>query len=397
MDVRTGKGLSQQQLLLPVLKSIAEAGGRARSRAICDTVAERVGISADERTRKVLAGKAGSINAFDRQVRWAQQKAKLLGLAEPLGDGQWRLTGKGRSALREARPGLVFAVFATEHGVALFARAEDAVRFIDDGSVSLIMTSPPYPLIRAKAYGNEDERRWVDWFMRVSQGWSSKLTPEGSIVLNLMDTWQKGRPHLSLYQERLLLALADAGISLCQRFAWRNPAKLPAPAEWVTVRKVRAKPGLEQLLWLSPHDHPRADTTGVLRPYSDAMIARIRKGGEQAAKRPSGFAFAAGSFSRDNGGAIPDTLITASNTESNGEYIRACKDHGLPVHPARFPRAIPEFFIKLLTRVGDLVWDPFGGSGTVARTAEDLGRRWLTSEMILDYVLGQRLRFTSVV
>ena len=65
------------------------------------------------------------------------------------------------------------------------------------------------------------------------------------------------------------------------------------------------------------------------------------------------------------------------------------------MHPARFPGALAAFFIKMLTRAGDVVMDPFGGSGTTAAEAEKLGRRWITVEMILDYIMGHRLRFSQ--
>jgi len=393
-DPKRSSAPTQQALLFPLLESMADEGGRARSKRLCDKVAKRIGVSDEVRTRRVLAGKAGSINEFDRSVRWAQQKAKALGLAEPItGTGQWRLTGKGRGALREAKPGVVLTVFTTDNGFALFARAEDAIGMVDDGSVQLLLTSPPYPLLRTKEYGNVDEKTYVNWFMKIADQWPRKLTADGSILINTMDVWMPGRPQVSLYQERLLLALEEAGINLCQRFQWHNPSKLPSPAEWVTVRRVRVKPGLEQIFWLSPHEHPYADNRQVLRKYSQAMVDRIAAGGERKALRPSGFDMAAGSFGNDNGGSIPDNLISAANTESNSNYISACKAAGLPVHPARFPRALPEFFIKLLSRAGDIVFDPFGGSGTTAKCAEDLGRRWITSEAVLEYVLGSRLRF----
>lgn len=387
---------SQQSLLFPLLESLKEEGGRARSKALCDRVAEAVGVDPEVRSRKVFAGQAaGNVNAFDRNVRWAQQRAKALGLAEPLGDGLWRLTGKGRSALREARPGVVVTVFTTESGFALFGRAEDALSVVEDGSVQLLLTSPPYPLVREKQYGNVDEKMYVDWLLKIMEQWPRKLTSDGSMVLNLMDTWKSGSPTVSLYQERLLLALADAGIHLSQRFSWHNPSKLPAPAEWVTVRKCRVKPALEQVFWLSPHEHPFADTSQVLKPYSASMLALLERGGERAAERPSGYEMKDGGFARDNGGALPDNLITLANTESNSAYIEGCKAAGLPVHPARFPGGLASFFIRMLTRVGDLVVDPFGGSGTTGAEAERLGRRWITCEMILEYILGHRMRFTQ--
>jgi|JI10StandDraft_1071094.scaffolds.fasta_scaffold05654_18 DNA modification methylase len=387
---------SQQSLLFPLLESLQAEGGRARSKALCDRVAKAVGVPDDVRSRKVFAGKAaGEINAFDRNVRWSQQRAKALGLAEPIGDGMWRLTGKGRHALREAKPGIVVTAFTTDSGIALFGRAEEAMQYVDDGSVQLVLTSPPYALVRQKEYGNVDERRYVDWLLKIMEAWPRKLTSDGSIVLNLMDTWREGSPTVSLYQERILIALDDAGIKLAQRFQWHNPSKLPAPAEYVTVRKCRVKPALEQVYWLSPHTEPFADTSQVLKPYSESMKALLQRGGERAASRPSGYEMKAGGFAQDNGGALPDNLLSIANTESNSAYIAGCKEAGLPVHPARFPGALAAFFIKMLTRAGDVVMDPFGGSGTTAAEAEKLGRRWITVEMILDYIMGHRLRFSQ--
>lgn len=387
---------SQQSLLFPLLESLEAEGGRARSKALCDRVAEAVGLPKEVRSAKVFAGKAaGEVNAFDRTVRWSQQRAKALGLAEPIGDGMWRLTGKGRHALREAKPGVVVTVFTTDSGIALFGRVEEAMKYVDDGSISLILTSPPYPLLRQKQYKNVDEKRYVDWLLGVMEQWPAKLTGDGSIVLNLMDCWRQGSPTVSLYQERLLLALEDAGINLAQRFMWHNPSKLPAPAEYVTVRKCRVKPALEQVYWLSPHEQPFADTSQVLKEYSESMKALLARGGERAAERPSGYEMRDGGFARDNGGAIPDNLLSLANTESNSAYIAGCKAQGLPVHPARFPGGLASFFIKMLTRAGDVVMDPFGGSGTTGAEAEKLGRRWITVEMMLDYVLGQRVRFSQ--
>jgi DNA modification methylase len=282
-----------------------------------------------------------------------------------------------------------------EHGTALWAAAEDAVGYVEDGSVQLIVTSPPYPLLRQKAYGNASAQDYLDWFVKLAASWPQKLTPDGSIVLNLGDVWEAGQPTVSVYQERLLLRLIDdLGWQLCQRFAWQNPSKLPAPAEWVTIRRVRVKPSLEQVFWLTPANRqPYADNRMVLTPYSARMQARLAEGGERAAKRPSGYEFAEHAFAHDNGGAIPGSLITAPNTVSNDRYLQRCREEGLPAHPARFPAALPEFFIKFLTRPGDIVADWFGGSSTTGEVAERLGRRWITCDRVLAYVLGSRHRF----
>ncbi|NBJ13921.1 site-specific DNA-methyltransferase [Microvirga arsenatis] len=387
------KKVSQSQLILPLLDAIEERGGAAKARDVYDLVADRVNLSAEDRaTRITISGH--SYNAFEREVRWAQQRAKLQGLLRPAESGLWTLTDKGSSALTKATPGLVVTIFMTDKGAALWGHCEDAVGLLDDESISLIFSSPPYPLLRKKQYGNLDEREYLDWMVRLAETWMPKLAKDSSVVLNLGDAWRRGEPTLSLYQERLLIRFEDElGLNLCQRFAWQNSARLPNPAEWVTIRRVRVKPSLENIFWLSASDNPYADNRQILVPYSDSMKAMLKRGGQEAASRPAGYRMADGAFGNDNGGAIPGNLIVAANTESNSDYIRGVKAAGLPVHPARFPATLPETFIRFLTRPKDLVFEPFGGSLTTAAVAEALDRRWVASECMLEYIQGGQLRF----
>jgi hypothetical protein len=236
------KKISQSRLILPLLDAIEERGGTAKARDVYDLMAEKVELSAEDRAARItISGQ--SYNAFEREVRWAQQRAKLQGLVMPADSGLWALTDKGSSALRKATPGLVVTISMTDKGAALSGHCEDAVGLLEDESCQLMFSSPPYPLVRSKEYGNEDERSYVEWLLRAAQEWPRKLTKTGSVVLNLGDAWRRGEPTLSLYQERLLIKLEDElGLKLCQRFAWQNTAKLPAPAVWVTVRLVRVKP-----------------------------------------------------------------------------------------------------------------------------------------------------------
>lgn len=387
------KKISQSQLILPLLDAIEERGGAAKARDVYDLVAERINLAAEERAARITIS-GHSYNAFEREVRWAQQRAKLQGLLRPAASGLWALTTKGSSALTKATPGLVVTIFMTDKGAALWGHCEDAVGLLDDNSVALLFSSPPYPLLRQKEYGNLAEREYLDWMVRLAEQWMPKLAKDGSVVLNLGDAWRRGEPTLSLYQERLLIRFEDElGLKLCQRFAWHNPARLPNPAEWVTIRRVRVKPSLENVFWLSASDSPYADNRQILVPYSDSMKAMLKRGGQEAASRPAGYKMAAGAFGNDNGGAIPGNLIVAANTESNSDYIRSVKAAGLPVHPARFPADLPETFIKFLTRPKDLVFEPFGGSLTTAAVAEALDRRWVASECMLEYIQGGRFRF----
>jgi DNA modification methylase len=131
----------------------------------------------------------------------------------------------------------------------------------------------------------------------------------------------------------------------------------------------------------------------VLKPYSRSM-KRLLRDGYDTARRPSQHDIGP-HFRRDNGGAIPPNLLEVPNTRSADQYIRRCREAGLPVHPARFPPAVPEFFVRFLTEPGQLVLDPFAGSNVTGQVAEGLERHWLSVELNADYVAGSRLRFAE--
>lgn len=100
-----------------------------------------------------------------------------------------------------------------------------------------------------------------------------------------------------------------------------------------------------------------------------------------------------GTFAADRGGSIPPNLIECGNNESNSYYIKESKRRGHKIHPARFPAALPSFFIRLLTDPGDSVLDPFAGSNTTGWIAESLGRRWVAIEKNREYAKDSQLRF----
>jgi site-specific DNA-methyltransferase (cytosine-N4-specific) len=284
--------------------------------------------------------------------------------------------------------------YATAHGRAYHADGLDVLRQLPADSVSLVLTSPPFALRRQKAYGNVAANEYVEWFWPFARAIHRVLRPDGSFVLDLGGTWNRGSGTRSLYQYHLVLRLTQL-FHLAQEIYWYNPSKLPTPAEWVTIRRTRIKDAVTTLWWLSKTVDPNADNRRVLRPYSRSMHRLLREGYEPA-RRPSQHAIGP-HFRRDNGGAIPPNLLQVPNTRSQDEYIRRCRRAGLPVHPARFPQAVPDFCIRFLTEPGQLVVDPFAGSNVTGRVAEELGRRWVSVEINADYVAGSRLRFEPAV
>ncbi len=265
---------------------------------------------------------------------------------------------------------------------------------VEPKSVSLIVTSPPFGLVRKKEYGNIDADRYVEWFEPFGEAFRRVLKPNGSLVIDIGGTWNRGQPTRSLYHYELLIMLCrKQGFHLAQEFYWWNPSKLPTPAEWVTVRRIRVKDAVNCIWWLSPTPWPKSSNKRVLQPYSESMQVLL-KNGYRAKMRPSGHDISE-NFSVDNGAAIPPNLIAVPNTESNSYYLRYCRENNLTPHPARFPSDLPEYFIRMLTDRGDLIVDPFAGSCVTGEVAERIDRRWICAELVEEYLKGALARFHS--
>jgi site-specific DNA-methyltransferase (cytosine-N4-specific) len=285
--------------------------------------------------------------------------------------------------------------YRTGLGTQLIGDSRDMLRGLPRGSIDLIMTSPPFALLRKKAYGNEDQHKYVAWLAEFGELALPALKDTGSLVIDLGGAYQRGVPVRSLYNYRVLLEFVDnVGYHLAEEFFWHNPSKLPSPIEWVNKRKIRVTDSVNTVWWLSKTEHPKADVRKVLVEYSDKMKQLLKDPAKyyDPTDRPSQHAISA-QFGRDNGGAIPKNLLTLPNSESNSRYMRACKAIGLTRHPARFPEGLPKFFIEFLTDEGDLVLDIFSGSNTTGRAAETLGRRWLGCESSSDYAGASLMRF----
>ncbi len=281
--------------------------------------------------------------------------------------------------------------FKTKEGAAYLGDSAELLTGLRESSVNLIMTSPPYALHFKKEYGNVDQGDYVEWFLGFAEHFHRILTDDGSLVVDIGGAWTPRKPTRSLYHFELLIALCRRiGFHLAQEFYWYNPAKLPAPAEWVTVRKIRVKDAVNCIWWLSKTPHPKADNQKVLTEYSPDML-RLLKKGYRAKPRPSGHVITK-KFT-DKGGAIPSNVLIFGNNDANGAYMSRCKESGIKPHPARFPTQIPTFFIRYLTDKGDLILDPFAGSNTTGEAAEREGRRWLAFEREETYLKASTFRF----
>jgi DNA modification methylase len=265
------------------------------------------------------------------------------------------------------------------------------------GRVKLIFTSPPYPLNRKKRYGNRQGDEYVEWIADLAPKLRDLLSDDGSIVMEIGNSWNPGEPTMStLALEALLSFLKAADLKLCQQFVCHNPARLPSPAQWVNVERIRVKDSFTHIWWMAPSAWPDANNRRVLTGYSDAMKKLLTRQSYNSGKRPSEHKIGAKSFLNNNGGAIPSNVLSISNTDVD-DYIRFCEMHGLVPHPARMPKALAEFFIRFLTGARNLVLDPFGGSNVTGAAAESLGRRWVAIEPSANYIFGSKSRFDGSI
>ena len=188
-------------------------------------------------------------------------------------------------------------LYATDMGEAWAGDSRKLLRQIEDESIDLVLTSPPYGLVKKKEYGNESQEDYVRWFRPFAKEIHRVLKPEGSFVLNIAGAWQKGQPTRALYPYRLVLDLCEPNtrrktppvFHLAQEFYWLNPAKIPNPVQWANVTRERVKDAVEPIWWFSKSPHPKASNRNVLVPYSEHMQRLLRTGKYNGGTRPSGW------------------------------------------------------------------------------------------------------------
>lgn len=280
------------------------------------------------------------------------------------------------------------------------------------GKVQLIITSPPFPLNKKKEYGNFQGEDYKEWLASISIGLCELLTSNGSIVIEMGNGWEAKSPIFSTLPIESLLEFKKKGLlNLCQEFICYNPSRLPSPAQWVTIERIRTIDSYTRLWWMSKSKRPKADNRKILRPYSERMKKLLKKQSYNSGKRPSNHKINDTSFLTNNRGSImpnviqiedimepgsarmPENIFSLSNTKSNTKFMNACKESGITPHPARMPLELVEFFVEFLTDENDIVFDPFGGSNTTGYIAEKLKRNWIVTEVLENYAEQSKLRF----
>jgi site-specific DNA-methyltransferase (cytosine-N4-specific) len=286
------------------------------------------------------------------------------------------------------------------------------------GNIQLILTSPPFPLNKKKSYGNLNGEEYKKWFSSLAKTFSNLLKDDGSIVIELGNSWEPNHPVQSLLHLESLLKFVNypkANLRLCQEFICYNPSRLPSPAQWVTVKRIRTVDSFTRLWWMSKSDYPKADNSKVLRPYSKSMKSLLARKNFNSGKRPSEHKISEDAFLKDNKGSImhnvieleqidvkrdprlPNNMLSFANTSSNDFYSKKCREKGIKIHPARMPLSLASFFIEFLTEPGDIVFDPFAGSNTTGYCAEILNRKWISMEVMEEYGEQSKIRFEDPI
>lgn len=173
-----------------------------------------------------------------------------------------------------------------EYGASYLGDALTLLDAIPEGAVDLVLTSPPFALTREKEYGNESSDKYIDWFLPFARKIKDKLSDTGSFILDLGGAYLPGAPSRSIYQFEVLVRLCrELDFVLAQEFYHYNPSRLPAPAEWVNIRRCRVKDSVNVVWWLSKTAFPKADNRKILKEYSASMKSLLRNEVMQTARR----------------------------------------------------------------------------------------------------------------
>lgn len=383
----------------PVADAFADHG-RLDTRTLYRDVAERAGLTQAQREDRSRVGRSGKRhNLTERGIRWHVQTLKHMGVVQRVERGVWELVERTREGLHVPAVPQRLVAFSTDLGVAIWGDNMDLMPRLNE-PVHLVLTSPPYPLRKPRAYGNVPLHAYVDFVLRSLEPVVRTLAPGGSIVLNFSnDVFEAGSPARSTYIERIVIALEDhLGLHLMDRMPWVNLAKAPGPIQWASKHRIQLNTGYEPLVWMC-NDPLRsfANNQRVLEPHTERHLKLIAAGGTERDADYSDGAYArrAGAFGRPTAGKIPrNVLMHGSRCADAIQTRRDARALGLRSHGAVMPSSVAEFLVRYLTDVGQLVLDNWGGKGTTGLAAERLGRRWIICDRVLDYLRagGERFR-----
>lgn len=258
----------------------------------------------------------------------------------------------------------------------ILADCLDYMKTIPDDSIDIVFTSPPYANQRNKTYGGVDDKEYISWFLEIASEIKRILKPSGSFFLNIKSHIKNGER--SLYVYKLLISLKeDCGFKFIDEFCW---TKLPFPGNY----HGRFKNAFEPIFHFGKFDkiteltfNPLACGTNI----KDVTINRARFKCTAKPKNNSGMIRHSNNFANLEL-ARPSNVVSINNiVNQNDSRI---------FHPAVFPVRLAEFFIKSFSNEGDVVLDPFSGSGTVGLVCIDTNRNGILIEKKEEYYIKSK-------
>lgn len=245
----------------------------------------------------------------------------------------------------------------------------ETMKKMEENSIDLIITSPPYADRRKTTYGGIHPDRYVEWWLEISKELQRVLKPTGSFILNIKENVVDGERHT--YVLELIIAMKNQGWLWTEEYMWHK--KNSFPGYWPN----RLRDGWERLLHFTKEKKFNMYQDQVKVPIGDWVKTRLENPAEYDKKRQKSSVGSGFGVKRANW--VDKDLVLPNNV------LHLAAEAGNKSHSAAYPEKLPEFFIKLFTKPNDLVYDPFIGSGTTAKVSLHLNRNFVGSEISEEY------------
>lgn len=252
----------------------------------------------------------------------------------------------------------------------LFGDCLNILNSIEENSIQLIMTSPPYADARKHQYGGIKPEDYTNWFLPRAEQFLKVLKPSGTFILNIKEKVIDGER--STYVIDLIKSLREQGWRWTEEFIWHKNCSFPG--KWRT----RFRDGWERILQFNKDKYFDMYQNEVKVPASEATIKRIKRLTENDKKMHVSQTGSKMSYKLTNWigrDTVYPTNVLYLAAETSNKH-----------HPATFPISIPTWFIKLFSKEGDVVLDPFCGSGTTCLAAKKLNRQYIGIDIKQEYV-----------
>ena len=245
----------------------------------------------------------------------------------------------------------------------------ETMKRMEDNSIDLIVTSPPYADRRKTTYGGIHPDKYVDWWLEISKEVQRVLKPTGSFVLNIKENVVDGERHT--YVLELIIAMRKQGWLWTEEYMWHK--KNSFPGYWPN----RLRDGWERLLHFTKEKKFNMYQDQVKVPIGDWAKTRLENPTEYDKERQESSVGSGFGVKRANW--VDKDLVLPNNV------LHLAAEAANKSHSAAYPEKLPEFFINLFTQPKDIVYDPFMGSGTTAKVSIELNRNFVGSEISEEY------------